>query len=98
MFYISSILSLFDIADTGHCSHAVTLHDYLKVYSSLAPSVTICEWIVDVPNQVELCFFSTATNFASVGVTVAALAAMIIGSALILFLNRLLYRCICPDE
>jgi hypothetical protein len=58
MFPISSILSLFNIADTGHCSHAVTLHDYLKVYSSLAPSVTICEWIVDVPNQVELCFFS----------------------------------------
>ena len=29
IFSISSILSLFNIADTGHCSHAVTLHDYL---------------------------------------------------------------------
>jgi hypothetical protein len=40
-----------------------------------------------------LLLHSTATNF----VTVAALAAMI-SSVLILFLNRLLYRCICPDE
>ena len=91
MFFVSEYFSLLN-QNSGDCESSMTQQDCVKVHSSAAPTLPLCEWNVDTASRVEQCVFSTTGNFLSVRVTVAAVAA-VTGAVLILFLNMILHRC-----